>query len=103
MNQRYVLTTVKLKDLLSHKVQTQNLLFTFTWNVKRPQNNFVPIFNSKVGVRLIHECDLYSSKYGTYMYNYMYIPLDMIATLTFLCSFDIGINVQNNGETIIRI
>ena len=35
-----------------------------------------------------------------YMYNYMYIPLDMIATLTFLCSFDIGINVQNNGETI---
>ena len=64
MNQRYVLTTVKLKDLLSHKVQTQNLLFTFTWNVKRPQNNFVPIFNSKVGVRLIHECDLYSSKYG---------------------------------------
>ena len=58
MNQRYVLTTVKLKDLLSHKVQTQNLLFTFTWNVKRPQNNFVPIFNSKVGVRLIHECDL---------------------------------------------
>ena len=67
MNQRYVLTTVKLKDLLSHKVQTQNLLFTFTWNVKRPQNNFVPIFNSKVGVRLIHECDLYSSKYGTYM------------------------------------
>ena len=65
MNQRYVLTTVKLKDLLSHKVQTQNLLFTFTWNVKRPQNNFVPIFNSKVGVRLIHECDLYSSKYGT--------------------------------------
>ena len=64
MNQRYVLTTVKLKDLLSHKVQTQNLLFTFTWNVKRPQNNFVPILNSKVGVRLIHECDLYSSKYG---------------------------------------
>ena len=70
MNQRYVLTTVKLKDLLSlfviglHKVQTQNLLFTFTWNVKRAQNNFVPIFNSKVGVRLIHECDLYSSKYG---------------------------------------
>ena len=39
----------------------------------------------------------------TYMYNYMYIPLDTIATLTFLCSFDIGINVQNNGETIIRI
>ena len=35
-----------------------------------------------------------------YMYNYMYIPLDMIATLTFLCSFDIGINIQNNGETI---
>ena len=67
MNQRYVLTTVKLKDLLSHKVQTQNLLFTFTWNVKRPQNNFVPIFNSKVGVRLIHECDLYSSKYGMWM------------------------------------
>ena len=66
MNQRYVLTTVKLKDLLSHKVQTQNLLFTFTWNVKRPQNNFVPIFNSKVGVRLIHECDLYSSKYGNH-------------------------------------
>ena len=66
MNQRYVLTTVKLKDLLSHKVQTQNLLFTFTWNVKRPQNNFVPIFNSKVGVRLIHECDLYSSKYGNF-------------------------------------
>ena len=72
MNQRYVLTTVKLKDLLSlfviglHKVQTQNLLFTFTWNVKRAQNNFVPIFNSKVGVRLIHECDLYSSKYGNY-------------------------------------
>ena len=70
MNQRYVLTTVKLKDLLSlfviglHKVQTQNLLFTFTWNVKRAQNNFVPIFNSKVGVRLIHQCDLYSSKYG---------------------------------------
>ena len=70
MNQRYVLTTVKLKDLLSlfvislHKVQTQNLLFTFTWNVKRAQNNFVPIFNSKVRVRLIHECDLYSSKYG---------------------------------------
>ena len=67
MNQRYVLTTVKLKDLLSHKVQTQNLLFTFTWNVKRPQNNFVPIFNSKVGVRLIHECDLYSSKYGIFV------------------------------------
>ena len=37
------------------------------------------------------------------MYNYMYIPLDMIATLTFLCSFDIEINVQNNSETIIRI
>ena len=44
------------------------------------------------------------------MYNYMYIPLDMIAipldmiaTLTFLCLFDIGINVQNNSETIIRI
>ena len=59
-----VLTTVKLKDLWSlvfvislHKVQTQNLLFTFTWNVKRAQNNFVPIFNSKVRVRLIHECD----------------------------------------------
>ena len=68
MNQRYVLTTVKLKDLLSHKVQTQNLLFTFTWNVKRPQNNFVPIFNSKVGVRLIHECDLYSSKYGSHLF-----------------------------------
>ena len=73
MNQRYVLTTVKLKDLLSlfviglHKVQTQNLLFTFTWNVKRAQNNFVPIFNSKVGVRLVHECDLYSSKYGTFL------------------------------------
>ena len=47
-----------------HKVQTQNLLFTFTWNVKRAQNNFVPIFNSKVGVRLIHECNLYLSKYG---------------------------------------
>ena len=46
------------------KVKTQNLLFTFTWNVKKAQNNFVPIFNSKVGVRLIHECDLYSSKYG---------------------------------------
>ena len=65
-----VLTTVKLKDLWSlfviglQKVQTQNLLFTFTWNVKKAQNNFVPIFNSKVGVRLIHECDLYSSKYG---------------------------------------
>ena len=73
MNQRYVLTTVKLKDLLSHKVQTQNLLFTFTWNVKRPQNNFVPIFNSKVGVRLIHECDLYSSKYGIYIYIYIYL------------------------------
>ena len=70
MNQRYVLTTVKLKDLLSHKVQTQNLLFTFTWNVKRPQNNFVPIFNSKVGVRLIHECDLYSSKYGNSKINH---------------------------------
>ena len=25
----------------------QNLLFTFTWNVKKAQNNFVPIFNSK--------------------------------------------------------
>ena len=68
---KIVLTTVKLKDLWSlfviglHKVQTQNLLFTFTWNVKKAQNNFVPIFNSKVGVRLIHECDLYSSKYGT--------------------------------------
>ena len=67
-----VLTTVKLKDLWSlfliglHKFQTQNLLFTFTWNVKRAQNNFVPIFNSKVGVLLIHECNLYSSKYGTY-------------------------------------
>ena len=47
-----------------HKVQTQNLLFTFTWNVKRAQNNFVPIFNSKVRVQLIHKCDLYSSKYG---------------------------------------
>ena len=70
MNQRYVLTTVKLKDLLSHKVQTQNLLFTFTWNVKRPQINFVPIFNSKVGVRLIHECDLYSSKYGKFKHMY---------------------------------
>ena len=69
MNERYVLTTVKLKDLLSHKVQTQNLLFTFTWNVKRPQNNFVPIFNSKVGVRLIHECDLYSSKYGSFNFS----------------------------------
>ena len=30
------------------------------------QNNFVPIFNSKVGVRLVHFCDLYSSKYGIY-------------------------------------
>ena len=45
----------KLKDLWSlfvidlRKVQTQNLLFTFTWNVKRTKNNFVPIFNSKVG------------------------------------------------------
>ena len=74
MNQRYVLTTVKLKDLLSlfviglHKVQTQNLLFTLTWNVKRAQNNFVPIFNSKVGVRLIHKCDLYSSKYGNHFW-----------------------------------
>ena len=37
----------------------------FTWNVKKAQNNFVPIFNPKVGVRLIHECNLYSSKYGT--------------------------------------
>ena len=76
MNQHYVLTTVKLKDLLSlfviglHKVQTQNLLFTFTWNVKRAQNNFVPIFNSKVGVRLIHECDLYSSKYSKFEMSY---------------------------------
>ena len=65
-----VLTIVKLEDLWSllviglRKFQTQNLLFTFTWNVKKAQNNFVPIFNSKVGVRLIHECDLYSSKYG---------------------------------------
>ena len=51
-----VLTIVKLEDLKSflviglRKVQTQNLLFTFTWNVKKVQNNFVPIFNSKVGV-----------------------------------------------------
>ena len=58
-----VLTTVKLKDLLSMslfviglpKVKTQNLLFTFTWNVQRAQNNFAPIFNSKSG------CDLYTS------------------------------------------
>ena len=70
MNQRYVLTTVKLKDLLSHKVQTQNLLFTFTWNVKRPQNNFVPI---------IHECDLYSSKYG--MLFSCIIVIDMLKTI----------------------
>ena len=61
---------VKLEDLWSlleislHKVQTQNLLLTFTWNVKKAQNNFVPIFNLKVRVRLIHKCDLYSSKYG---------------------------------------
>ena len=33
----------------------------------------------------------------------MYIPRDIIVTLTFLCSFDIGINVQNNSETIIQI
>ena len=64
-----VLTTVKLKNLWSlfviglHKVQTQNLLFTFTWNVKKAQNNFVLILTLKSG--LIHECDLYSSKYGT--------------------------------------
>ena len=51
-----------------HKVQTQNLLFTFTWNVKRAQNNFVPIFSSKVRVRLMHECDLYSSKYGIFQF-----------------------------------
>ena len=63
-----VLTTVKLNDFWSliliglHKVQTQNLLFTFTWNIKRAQNNFVSIFNFKVGVRLIHKWDLYSSK-----------------------------------------
>ena len=44
--------------------QTEGFVVTFTWTVKRAQNNFVPIFNSKVGVRLIHECDLYSSKYG---------------------------------------
>ena len=66
-----VWTTVKLKDLWSlfvmglHKVQTQNLLFTFTCNAKKAQNNFVPILNSNVGVRLIHECDLYSGRYGT--------------------------------------
>ena len=36
-------------------VRTQNLLFTFTWNVKKAQNNFVPIFHFKVGVRLIPE------------------------------------------------
>ena len=33
----------------------------------------------------------------------MYIPRDIIVTLTFLCSLDIGINVQNNSETIIQI
>ena len=37
------------------------------------------------------------------MYNYMYIPRDIIVTLTFLCSFDIEINVQNNSKTIIQI
>ena len=90
MNQRYVLTTVKLKDLLSlfviglHKVQTQNLLFTFTWNVKRDQNNFVPIFNSKVGVRLIHECDLYSSKYGNILTFYLdYLGNNQLTDKTF--------------------
>ena len=99
MNQRYVLTTVKLKDLLSlfviglRKVQTQNLLFTFTWNVKRAQNNFVPIFNSKVGVRLIHECDLYSSKYGNWhkccLYKFLIWPISMVSMVTiyFLNSF----------------
>ena len=33
----------------------------------------------------------------------MYIPRDIIVTLTFLCSLDVGINVQNNSETIIQI
>ena len=69
MNQRYVLTTVKLKDLLSlfviglHKVQTQNLLFTFTWNVKRAQNNFVPILYQFLTLK--SGCDLYTSATNT--------------------------------------
>ena len=33
----------------------------------------------------------------------MYIPCDIMVTLTCLCSFDIVINVQNNSETIIQI
>ena len=100
MNQRYVLTTVKLKDLLSlfviglHKVQTQNLLFTFTWNVKRAQNNFVPIFNSKVGVRLIHECDLYSSKYGK-----LYMPTTTKTKLNIRHS--IHVRIQHDKKYII--
>ena len=58
------LTIVKLEDLWSllviglRKVQTQNLLLTITCYVKKAQNNFVPIFNSEGGVRLLHECDL---------------------------------------------
>ena len=37
-----------------------NIEFTvhFYLECKKAQNNFVPIFNSKVGVRLIQECDL---------------------------------------------
>ena len=99
MNQRYVLTTVKLKDLLSHKVQTQNLLFTFTWNVKRPQNNFVPIFNSKVGVRLIHECDLYSSKYGIcFSENLFLVTFHVSNTRKTVALYHVKAEKQNIGS-----
>ena len=32
---------------------------------EKVKQNFIPIFNQKLGIRVIHECVLYSHKYGT--------------------------------------
>ena len=40
-----------------------SILFAQWLKVKQ---NFIPIFNQKLGVRVIHVCALYSNKYGSY-------------------------------------
>ena len=38
----------------------------------RRGQSFVPTFNAILGVRLIHECDLYSRQYGIYFSRLLY-------------------------------
>ena len=50
----------------------------FYLECKKGSKQFCTNFNSKVGVQLMHECDLYSSKYGTFV---CYILLSSLNSL----------------------